>query len=150
MEAIFKVYASIKKIGGNNIRNTAIIKDSDGNILTSPMSQLSRWREYYIEQQRTLDSNTWQRQHHIQNEILDISIEPPTTAEIETALLQLKNGKSAGPDDIPAELLKYGASTLAQPLYRVIRTAWVTNNIPKQWKEGVVITIPKKGDLREC
>ncbi|XP_075157981.1 uncharacterized protein LOC142231248 [Haematobia irritans] len=114
-----KVYASIKKIGGNNMRNTEIIKDSDGNILTSPMSQLSRWREYYIEQQRTLDSSTWQRQHHIQNEILDISIEPPTTEEIETALLQLKNGKSAGPDDIPAELLKYGASTLAQPLYRM-------------------------------
>ncbi|XP_075150947.1 uncharacterized protein LOC142225056 [Haematobia irritans] len=103
-----KVYASTKKIGGNNIRNTAIIKDSDGNILTSPMSQLSRWREYYIEQQRTLDSSTWQHQ----NEILDISIEPPTTAEIETALLQLKNGKSAGPDDIPAELLKYGWSSL--------------------------------------
>lgn len=145
-----KVYASIKKIGGNNIRSTAVIKDSRGNVLTSPDQQLNRWREYYTDHPQTQGNTTYDQQPIIHNQLRDISTEPPTTAEIQTALLKLGNGKSAGPDDIPAELLKYGAPTLALVLTPVIRNVWITNQIPVEWKEGVVITIPKKGDLSEC
>ncbi|XP_075162760.1 uncharacterized protein LOC142235392 [Haematobia irritans] len=85
-----KVYASIKKIGGNNIRNAAIIKDSDGNILTSPMSQLSRWREYYIEQQRTLDSMLNGDEQHGNNTRNDPKYEAQT---LDLGLKPLKSQK---------------------------------------------------------
>ncbi|XP_075149597.1 uncharacterized protein LOC142223607 [Haematobia irritans] len=111
-----KVCASINNIGYNNIRNTDIIKYSDGKVLTSPASQHSRWQEYYIEEQRILDNSTWQRQR------LDISIKPPMTAEIETTLLQLKNGKSARPDNIPAELLPTNNRTKLHNQARLVLT----------------------------
>ncbi|VDP25561.1 unnamed protein product [Schistosoma margrebowiei] len=37
---------------------------------------------------------------------LPIDVNPPTTEEIKMAVRQIKNGKAAGPDNIPAEALK--------------------------------------------
>ncbi|VDP71402.1 unnamed protein product, partial [Schistosoma curassoni] len=37
---------------------------------------------------------------------LPIDINPPTTEEIRVAVRQIKNGKAAGSDNIPAEALK--------------------------------------------
>ncbi|VDO91909.1 unnamed protein product [Schistosoma margrebowiei] len=37
---------------------------------------------------------------------LAIDVNPPTTEEIRMAIRQIKSGKAAGPDNIPAEALK--------------------------------------------
>ncbi|XP_073841258.1 uncharacterized protein [Musca autumnalis] len=84
------------------------------------------------------------------NQRRDIATHPPTRDEIKSALESLRNGKSSGPDNIPAELLKYGAPSLVDALFPIIRTAWTTSKIQDAWKEGVIITIPKQGDLKEC
>ena len=41
----------------------------------------------------------------------------PTKEEIQNALKQLRNGKAAGPDDIPAEALKIDIRTNVEMLY---------------------------------
>ena len=40
------------------------------------------------------------------NDDQPIDCDPPTKKEIHQAIKQLKNGKSAGPDSIPAEAMK--------------------------------------------
>ncbi|VDP77243.1 unnamed protein product, partial [Schistosoma curassoni] len=57
-----------------------------------------------------------------------------TIEEISMAIRQIKSGKAAGPDNIPAEALK----------------ADDEEQVPKDWKEGLLIKIPKKGDLSNC
>ncbi|VDO73617.1 unnamed protein product [Schistosoma curassoni] len=51
------------------------------------------------------------------------------------AIRQIKSGKAAGPDNIPAEALK---SDIEE------------EHVPMDWKEGHLIKIPKKGDLSKC
>ena len=35
-------------------------------------------------------------------------------------------------------------------MYDLITKIWTTEEIPKDWKQGHIIKLPKKGDLREC
>jgi len=77
-----------------------------------------------------------------------INIQSPV-AEIKAAIKKLKNNKAAETDNIALELFKTDPTTTAGILATILE-AWNTNNIPRTWKQGLIITIPKKGDLYEC
>ena len=71
-------------------------------------------------------------------------------AEIRRAITSLRSGKAAGPDSIPAEALKAGKETSVDMLHALVTKIWGKEDVPEQWKEGLIIKIPKKGDLNEC
>lgn len=148
------VYSAIKQLSGNNIRGTTILKAADGTELTSPEQQLERWRDFFSLQAST-NHNDHQEDDTLflttrRNPRRDISTDPPSCSEVEDALNRMKNNKASGTDNIPAELLKYGASSLAQFLTPIIQEAWASDYIPDEWKEGIVVALPKKGDLTQC
>jgi hypothetical protein len=35
-------------------------------------------------------------------------------------------------------------------LYNLFKKIWEEENIPEEWKEGILIKLPKKGGLRDC
>jgi len=57
----------------------------------------------------------------------------PTLEEVEKALKSLKPGKAAGPDEIPAELLKLGEESVTVALHRIIVITWKTGKWPTDW-----------------
>ncbi len=63
-------------------------------------------------------------------------------AEIRSAMRKLKNGKASGVDAITAELLK--ADTQTTIMFKVI---WDCEDVPKEWKQGIIIKLLKKGDF---
>ena len=67
-----------------------------------------------------------------------------------TILHKIKNGKAAGVDGLQPELLKYGAEVIAEPLHEVISQIWETENIPTDWKKGVIVKLFKKGRTTDC
>ncbi|VDP66125.1 unnamed protein product [Schistosoma mattheei] len=66
------------------------------------------------------------------------------------AIRQVKSGKAAGPDNIPAEALKADVAATARILHILFNKIWDDEQVPKYWKEGIVVKIPKKGDLSKC
>jgi hypothetical protein len=58
--------------------------------------------------------------------------------------------KAPGTDKIPSELIKYGGSTLKLRLYNLIMLIWKKEELPKDWMEGIICPIYKKGDHTEC
>nr|KAG5686716.1 hypothetical protein BaRGS_020242 [Batillaria attramentaria] len=64
--------------------------------------------------------------------------------------MTLRNGKAAGPDEIPAEAIKADTETAVNMLHSLFSKIWEKKEVPAQWKEGIVIKLPKKGDLRDC
>ncbi|XP_055912883.1 uncharacterized protein LOC129946652 [Eupeodes corollae] len=75
---------------------------------------------------------------------LNIDIEPPLVAEIETAINLLKNNKAAGLDGVPAEFLKADPATAANILHQLIQSFWENETYPREWKDGVIVKVPKK------
>lgn len=87
--------------------------------------------------------------HHTDKD-LEIDIEPPSKAEIVLAIKSLRNGKAPGQDGLNAELLKTDPEFASQILQPLLRNIWVKKEIPDDLLEGVIIKIPKKGNLRDC
>ena len=75
---------------------------------------------------------------------------PPRKEEIIAAIRSLKNGKSPGQDNLSAEVFKAHpqlAAYLLQPLFTYI---WEGKKLPKDWTEGVIVKIRRKGALKNC
>ena len=75
---------------------------------------------------------------------------PPLFAEVEKALYSLKNNKSPGYDDIPAELLKLPGESAVKVMYKLCIKIWKQCEWPEDWLASLFVTIPKKGDTMKC
>ena len=70
--------------------------------------------------------------------------------EVEIAVASLKKGKSAGVDNIPAELVQAGGETMIDVLTEICNRIWRTGEWPTPWTQSLIITLPKKGNLQLC
>ena len=76
---------------------------------------------------------------------------PPHPLQRSEATVQsLKKGKSAGVDNIPAELAYAGGEDVITALTTICNKIWQTNKWPTPWTQSLVITLPKKGNLQQC
>ena len=69
---------------------------------------------------------------------------------MELESVSITTNKASGDDKIPAELfqiLKYDA---VKVLHRTSQKIWKTQQWPQDWKRSVFISIPKKGNAKEC
>ena len=62
------------------------------------------------------------------------------------AIITLRSGKAAGPHEIPAEAIKADIQTSVNMLYSLFNKIW-EEEVPAQWKEGIIIKLPKKETL---
>ena len=77
--------------------------------------------------------------------------DPPSFDEVEKAILSHKDNKAAGPDNIPAEVNKYGGCALHRRLHNLILDCWSANCLPQQWKNSNIILVHRhQGDRAEC
>lgn len=111
--------------------------------------QKQRWVEHFEE---LLNRPPPQIPVDIQPAESDVPIvcEAPSKEEIHKAVKQLRNGKSTGPDNIPAKTLKADVETSVEMLYPLFKDIWEMEKVPSEWKEGQLIKLPKKGDLASC
>ena len=62
----------------------------------------------------------------------------------------MKSGKAPGVDSIHGEMLKADLSTATRVLTNLFDTIWDKETIPSDWGKGLIIKIPKKGNLQVC
>ena len=74
---------------------------------------------------------------------------PILCREVEAAVQSLKKGKSAGVDNIPAELVQTGGEDVITTLTKICNKILQTGEWPTSWTHSLVITLPKKGNLQQ-
>ena len=62
----------------------------------------------------------------------------------------MKKGKSAGVDNVPAELAQAGGETMIDVLTEICNRIWRTGEWPTPWTQSLIIALPKKGNLQLC
>ena len=62
----------------------------------------------------------------------------------------MKKRKSAGVDNVPAELVQAAGEDVITALTTVCNKIWRTGEWPTPWTQSLVITLPKKGNLQQC
>jgi hypothetical protein len=74
----------------------------------------------------------------------------PSRLEVKIAIAKLKNYKSPGSDQIPAELIQAGGEIFLSAIHKVINSVWNKEDLHDQWKESINAPIHKKGDKTDC
>jgi hypothetical protein len=62
----------------------------------------------------------------------------------------LKNYKSPGSEEIPAELIQGGGEMLLCEIHKLINSVWNKQELRNQWKESVSVPVHKKSDKTDC
>jgi hypothetical protein len=124
-------------------------KDKSGNIL-SERDILQRWKQYLCDLQSMNTSLSELNSEKIIFNNLE-EVPPPTYHEVARIIDKLKACKSAGSDNIPAELIKKGGIELKQRIHKLITKIWEEETLPgTEWTEGIIYPIYKKGDKLLC
>ena len=78
------------------------------------------------------------------------SLEGPfSSKELTNAVTQLKLGKAAGPDLINNEMLKAGGKVLVDMLLQYYEWLNDAGVVPREWGSANVVTLHKKGDVKD-
>ena len=70
--------------------------------------------------------------------------------EVKWALGCITKKKASEGDGIPAELFQILKDDAMKVLHSICQQIWKTQQWPQVWKRSVFITIPKKGNAKEC
>ena len=143
------LYSCAKKLAGNHHRIQKPVKDKHGKPLTTAEDQLKCRAEHFgelLNRPAPLDLPNISPS----DTVLPLNCNKPSKSEIRATILASKNGKAAGPDGVPAEALKVDMSTSLDILYRLFVRIWEEESIPEEWQKGIIVKVPKKGDLGYC
>ena len=70
--------------------------------------------------------------------------------EVKWALGSITTNKASGGDGIPVELCQILKDDGVKVLHSIYHQIWKTQQWPQDWKRSVFISIPKKGNAKEC
>jgi len=120
------------------------IKDRNGMDLTDTEDIKKRWREYTNLYRRDLNDpdNHDGVITHLEPDILE--------CEVKWALGSITRNKASGGDEVPAQLFQILKDDAMKVLHSICQQIWKTWQWPKAWKRSVFISIPKKGNAKEC
>jgi hypothetical protein len=62
----------------------------------------------------------------------------------------MKSGKAPGLDNITPEVLKVDVETSIDLLYPMFVKIWMEEKLLADWKKGMIVKLPKKGDTTSC
>lgn len=154
------------RASGSNL----IIDPLTGRTVSEPQAVKRTWASHYrsLAADATGHSRDFQ---YWQDQFPDIPMQhilpgmdaAVTWAELNGALSHLRNWKAPGVDGIPGEFYKAAVqsttseeydgvnppSELGRMLLRMADRVMRTGQIPNQWQEALVVSIPKKGDLKQ-
>ena len=124
---------------------SSTIQEKSAKCLTEEQEILSRWKEYCSELNNYKSCGS--------NAVLDCSQFPEEDLqlilreEVEIAVASLKKGKSAGVDNVPAELVQADGETMIDVLAETYNRILRTGEWPNPWTQSLIITLPKKSTV---
>ena len=147
------VYANIRLLTGRGrLAPPTTILDQNGLVIKSNELQTQHWAEYfsslYNRPNPTTTDTSLMGIMPAASSLVDES--PPSLIEVKAAVHSLKQRKSPGTCDIPAEGIKalYDESLiLIRDLLSMISAEC---SVPQDFKDGIIVPVYKKGSKQDC
>jgi hypothetical protein len=119
------------------------VKDENGDLSADSHNILKRGKNYFSQ---LLNVHNVSDVRQIEVHTAEPLVPGPSCLEAEIAIAKLKNYKSPGSDQIPAELIQAGGEIVLSVIHKLINSVWNKEELPDQWKESIVLPIHKRGD----
>ena len=139
------LFKKIRDTKGTFHAKMGSIKDRNGLDLTEAEDIKKRWQEYTEELYK---KDLHDPDNH---DGVIIHLEPDILlCEVKWALESITTNKASGGDGIPVELFQILKDDAVKVLHSMCQQIWNTQQWPQDWKRSVFISIPKKGNAKEC
>ena len=142
------VFKKLKRLSRTRGIPADMILDEAGQQMKKPEEKLARWKRHFehtLNVQRQVAADLMELEDNAGSDTLGV-----TREEVESAVMWLTNGKTAGKDRIQAELLKSGGSAVIDWLTELLEEVWSTRQIPQEWKDATLVPLHKKKDKKIC
>ena len=138
------------RAGLRSIKRSAV-KHLDGTQCVGQDDMLQRWREHFelvLNVNSHFDQNVFQsvEQHPLRSEM----VEPPSEEEVIEALGKLNINKAPGKNGILPEMVMGCGGEMLTHIMDLFSTVWREGRVPAEWRDAILVPIPKKGDLLQC
>ena len=146
------LYTLTKVLSNERPRQSAAVMDKNGKILNDKESKTKRWLEHFSEVlNRNNPSNPVSDiEIELPDKIEQIDTSEPSRIEVRKAIGHLKNGKAPGIDNLQAEMLKADIEYATTKVKEIIDIVWRDEKPARKWRKGLIVKLPKKGNLKEC
>ena len=137
-------FKKIKDTKGTFHAKMGSIKDRNSRDLTEAEDIKKRWQEY---------TELYKKYLHDPDNHDDVitNLEPDILkSEVKWALENITTNKASGGDGIPGELFQILKGYAVKVLHSTCQQIWKTQQWSQDWKRSVFISIPKKGNAKEC
>ena len=138
-----------KTLTGKYSQSNLQVRNKNGEIISKELEQTLRWKEHFEETLNRPDPVDIPNVHEAE-ETIEVNTEPPTLTEVKEAIKKMKTGKAAGLDGITADMLKAEDIMTPKILRDILEQIWQSEETPKSWTIGLIVKMPKKGDLSNC
>lgn len=116
------VYRITKQLSGPRSIYTKLVKDKEGKLLTTEKEQAERWAQHFEE---VLNGPEPEEPADPEpTEDIAINTDPPSQAEVQTAIRDMKRGKAPGIDMLHAEMLLADITTASRVLTDLFTKIW--------------------------
>ena len=145
-------YDALKDVYGPSRFFLHPVRTTDVVLIINKELILARWAEFLqnlLNKVHTIDPG-------ILDEILTLPIiprldDPPFCDEVKRAILSHNDNKTAGPDNISAEIIKIGGCDLHRRQHNFILDCWSAMCLPHQLTNAsIILAYKQKGDRAEC
>ena len=147
-KAFWQEIRKMKNSGNSNLSPLSI--DEFAEHFKEVYSENSNFSRYFVEQfvnEGLINDNISSEdanQIHYDTSLLDSII---TCVEVKKAVFKLKRDKSPGSDLLPPELFLDSFELIGDMLCKLFNFIFRNNLYPESWTKGLVVPVPKKGDL---
>ena len=139
------LFKKIRDTKGTLHAKMDLIKDRDGMDLTETEDIKKRQQEY-TEELYKKDLQDPDNDNgviiHLEPDILE--------CEVKWALESITMNKASGGDGIPVEIFQILKDDAVKMLHSIRQQIQKTEQCPQDWKRSIFISIPKKGNAKEC
>ncbi|KAK1791378.1 hypothetical protein P4O66_013384 [Electrophorus voltai] len=145
------LYRIVRELTGAWSNSSAPIKNKDGVFLLTREEQDACWIEHFKETlNQPTPANTYDFGATPPPPDLVVNLYLITIEETKVAIRTLKANKAPGLDEIATEMLKHGGDAIANTLTVLFNKCWQDQSVPSDWRKGVIVKLPKKGNNADC
>ena len=136
--------------GGQSVR-TSGIRSEDGQLLSEPAEVVVRWFCHFagvlnVPSQFAQECVDRMPSCEVHSDLDD----PPVEEEFAKALSKVKLRKAGGTSRISPEMIVAGGPVLHRVLLNLFRQVWGEGCVFDEWRDALVVPVPKRGDLNVC
>ena len=139
------LFKKIRDTKGTFHAKMGSMKDRNGMDLREAEDIKKRWQEY-TEELYKKDLHDQDNHNGVVTDLESDILE----CEVKWALGSITMNKPSGGDGIPVELFQILKDNAVKVLHSICQQIWKTQQWPQDWKKSVCISVPKKGNAKEC